>query len=107
KGNPTVGGQFHYVTKAISGAASAAGPGREQGRLSRCLEAGPGWAERRRGQRQPLASSRPRSLADSIAARNAARTPCFSSSLIALIVVPPGEVTASRSSTACSPESRS
>src|SRR5579875_641743 len=59
------------------------------------------------GADQPAASSRPRSRAASIAARNAARTPCRSSSRIALIVVPPGEVTASRRITGCSPESRS
>ena len=55
----------------------------------------------------PAPSSRPRSLAASIADSTAARTPCRSNSRIALIVVPPGEVTASRSRTGCSPESRS
>jgi hypothetical protein len=42
-----------------------------------------------------------------MAARNAALTPCFSSSRIAEMVVPPGEVTASRRITGCSPDSRS
>src|SRR5438552_6721868 len=55
----------------------------------------------------PAASSRERSIAAWIAFRNAARTPPDSSSRIAAIVVPPGDVTASRSSTGCSPTSRS
>ena len=42
-----------------------------------------------------------RSIAAWIAFRNAARTPACSSSRIARIVVPPGEVTISRSSTGC------
>ena len=46
-------------------------------------------------------------MAALIAFRNAARTPERSSSLIARVVVPPGEVTASRSSTGCIPSSRS
>src|SRR5829696_2064051 len=49
----------------------------------------------------PAASSRPRSIAAWIAFRKAARTPACSSSRIARIVVPPGEVTISRSSTGC------
>ena len=58
--------------------------------------------------RQPSArpSSVERLAAASIAESSAARTPWFSSSRIAAIVVPPGEVTASRSVTGCSPESR-
>src|SRR5262249_51789094 len=55
----------------------------------------------------PSASSRERSIAAWIALRNAARTPACSSSRIAAIVVPPGEVTDSRSSTGCMPWSRS
>ena len=51
------------------------------------------------GQASSSASSRERSTAAWIAFRNAARTPAVSSSLIAWIVVPPGEVTCSRSST--------
>src|SRR5439155_5963407 len=54
----------------------------------------------------PSASSRERSIAAWIAFRNAARTPARSSSRIALIVVPPGEVTCSRSSTGCTCSSR-
>ena len=38
---------------------------------------------------------------------SAARTACFSNSRIAAMVVPPGEVTASRRMVGCSPESRS
>ena len=53
------------------------------------------------------ASSCERSIAAWIAFRNAARTPACSSSRIARIVVPPGEVTASRSSTGCMCSSRS
>ena len=49
----------------------------------------------------PSASSRARSMAAWIALRNAARTPACSSSRIAAIVVPPGDVTDSRSSTGC------
>ena len=52
-------------------------------------------------------SSRARFIAAWIALRNAARTPACSSSRIAAIVVPPGEVTDSRSSTGCMPSSRS
>src|SRR5437763_11696891 len=55
----------------------------------------------------PAASSRDLSIAAWIALRNAARTPACSSSRIARIVVPPGEVTASRSSTGCICSSRS
>ena len=51
-------------------------------------------------------SSRERSVAAVIAFRNAARTPARSSSRIARVVVPPGEVTVSRSSTGCRPSSR-
>src|ERR671922_73748 len=50
-------------------------------------------------QDSPRASSRERSIAAWIAFKNAARTPARSSSRIARIVVPPGEVTISRSST--------
>ena len=53
------------------------------------------------------ASSRERSIAAWIAFRNAARTPACSSSRIAAIVVPPGEVTISRSSTGWILSSRS
>src|SRR5439155_17392074 len=53
------------------------------------------------------ASSFDRSIAAWIAFRNAARTPARSSSRIARIVVPPGDVTASRSSTGCTRSSRS
>ena len=49
----------------------------------------------------PAASSRERTMAAWIAFRNAARTPAISSSRIAAIVVPPGEVTISRNSTGC------
>src|SRR5829696_5542546 len=49
----------------------------------------------------PAASSRPRSIAAWITFRKAARTPACSSSRIARMVVPPGEVTISRSSTGC------
>src|SRR5215203_698206 len=49
----------------------------------------------------PSASSFERSMAAWIAFRNAARTPARSSSRIARIVVPPGDVTISRSSTGC------
>src|SRR5215218_10760804 len=52
-------------------------------------------------------SSFERSIAAWIAFRNAARTPARSSSRIARIVVPPGEVTCSRSSTGWSASSRS
>ena len=45
-------------------------------------------------------------MAALIAFRNAARTPERSSSLIARVVVPPGDVTASRSSTGCISSSR-
>src|SRR4029079_9215709 len=55
----------------------------------------------------PSASSRARSIAAWIALRKAARTPACSSSRIAAIVVPPGDVTDSRSSTGCMPWSRS
>ena len=55
----------------------------------------------------PSASSFERSIAAWIAFRNAARTPARSSSRIARIVVPPGEVTISRSSTGCISSSRS
>src|SRR4029077_10938526 len=55
----------------------------------------------------PAASSLLRSIAAWIALRKAARTPACSSSRIARIVVPPGEVTASRSSTGCICSSRS
>src|SRR5262249_32988861 len=55
----------------------------------------------------PAASSRLRSIAAWIALRKAARTPACSSSRIARIVVPPGEVTASLSSTGWIPSSRS
>ena len=48
-----------------------------------------------------------RSIAAWIAFRNAARTPAISSSRIAAIVVPPGDVTISRSSTGCIFSSRS
>src|SRR4051794_11701255 len=58
-------------------------------------------------QTSASASSRERSIAAWIAFRNAARTPARSSSRIARIVVPPGEVTFSRSSTGCIPSSRS
>src|SRR5215212_9563599 len=54
----------------------------------------------------PAASSRLRSIAAWIALRKAARTPACSSSRIARIVVPPGEVTVSRSSTGCMCSSR-
>src|SRR6478672_2045660 len=54
-----------------------------------------------------LPSSAERTAAASIADSSAARTACFSSSRIAAMVVPPGDVTASRSSVGCSPESRS
>ena len=50
-----------------------------------------------RGGQEPSASSRERSRAASIAARNAARTLWISSSRRAEAVVPPGEVTCSRS----------
>src|SRR5215212_8388403 len=46
-------------------------------------------------------------MAALIAFRNAARTPACSSSRIARVVVPPGDVTASRSSTGCIRSSRS
>src|SRR5262249_13216554 len=52
-------------------------------------------------------SSRERSRAASMAVSSAARTAWFSSSRIAEMVVPPGDVTASRSVTGCSPDSRS
>src|SRR3954471_3098492 len=55
----------------------------------------------------PAASSRERSIAAWIALRKAARTPACSSSRIARMVVPPGDVTASRSSTGCIFSSRS
>ena len=55
----------------------------------------------------PAASSRERTIAAWIALRNAARTPACSSSWRARIVVPPGEVTISRSSTGCIFSSRS
>src|SRR3954454_21070564 len=55
----------------------------------------------------PAASSRERSIAAWIALRKAARTPACSSSRIARMVVPPGEVTASRNSTGCIFSSRS
>src|SRR6266542_675792 len=55
----------------------------------------------------PAASSRERSMAACMALRKAARTPARSSSRIARIVVPPGEVTCSRSSTGCTCSSRS
>src|SRR3954471_16368063 len=55
----------------------------------------------------PCASCSLRFLAASIAFRNAARTPASSRWRIASIVVPPGEVTISRSSTGCLPVSRS
>src|SRR4029078_6423427 len=54
----------------------------------------------------PAPSSRLRSIAAWIALRKAARTPACSSSRIARIVVPPGEVTVSRSSTGCMFSSR-
>jgi hypothetical protein len=57
-------------------------------------------------QESPSASSCERSIAAWIAFRNAARTPARSSSRIARIVVPPGEVTISRSSTGCMCSSR-
>jgi hypothetical protein len=53
----------------------------------------------RRRRHSPRASWLPRCLAASIASRKAARTPADSSTRIAAIVVPPGEVTISRSST--------
>src|SRR5688500_18366067 len=55
----------------------------------------------------PAASSCDRSIAAWIASRKAARTPFCSSTRIARIVVPPGEVTASRRSTGCISSSRS
>src|SRR5689334_1347125 len=55
----------------------------------------------------PAASSFERSIAAWIALNSAARTPALSSSCTARIVVPPGEVTASRSSTGCIRSSRS
>src|SRR5690606_25682168 len=55
----------------------------------------------------PAASARERLRAASTAVRNAARTLWSSSSRIAAAVVPPGEVTRSRSTTGCSPVSRS
>ena len=61
------------------------------------------WLEARHqsagDQSSPAASSRARVIAAWIALRNAARTPADSSSRIAAIVVPPGDVTISRSST--------
>ena len=57
-------------------------------------------------RQQPLASSRDRSRAASRAARNAARTLWISSSRRAAAVVPPGEVTCSRSTVGCSLVSR-
>ncbi len=54
----------------------------------------------------PSASSFERVMAAWIAFRNAARTPACSSSWMAAIVVPPGDVTISRSSTGCMPPSR-
>lgn len=54
-----------------------------------------------------LPSSAERMAAASIAVSSAARTRWFSSSRMAAIVVPPGDVTASRRITGCSPESRS
>src|SRR6266511_3602843 len=59
------------------------------------------------GHCSPAASSFDLSIAAWMALRNAARTPACSSSRIARIVVPPGEVTASRSSTGCIFSSRS
>src|SRR4029077_12915323 len=59
------------------------------------------------GQLSPSASAFERSIAAWIAFRKAARTPARSSSRIAWIVVPPGLVTASRSSTGCMCSSRS
>ena len=83
-------------------------------RRRRLGEQRPGRGRRRRRRRgsrpltaSPAASSRERSIAAWIAFRNAARTPARSSSRIARIVVPPGEVTISRSSTGCMCSSRS
>ena len=67
-----------------------------------------GARPRRRGEpaTRLCASSFERCIAAWIAFRNAARTPACSSSRIAAIVVPPGEVTISRSSTGCILSSR-
>ena len=54
-----------------------------------------------------LPSSADRMAAASMAVSSAARTRWFSSSRMAAMVVPPGQVTASRRVTGCSPESRS
>lgn len=75
-----------------------------------CAAGGVGavWLPRPWGQSLvPEASWRLRSRAASRAAMRAARTPWFSSSRMALMVVPAGDVTFSRSFTGCSPLSRS
>src|SRR4029453_15938176 len=76
--------------------------GRGALRLSRCVE-----NSKIDAQESPSASSFERSMAAWIALRNAARTPARSSSRMARIVVPPGDVTISRSSTGCICSSRS